>query len=201
MKKYKYISYILNIVLLLLLFFVVKNCQPEEPEEKIIIEYKEVEVPKIIDSIPKLVKPKTIVKTVTEIDSTYYNKYKELQDQVKKDSLFKETIKINEYKETFEDENVKIDVYTKTRGEVLAQSIPDYTVKPRTESIPHTTIIKAEPKKVHVYGGLELGLPPKNISDFRIKGNIFVQGKKGNITTFSVDNTKTFYVGKVWKFW
>lgn len=200
--KLRYYSYILNALLLIgIVFFLTKKKVPID--EKITIEYVPIEVPKVVDSIVEIRVPVPVPQKETKIDSTWYNKYVGLKEQSKKDSLFKESIKENEYLETYEDEKIKIDVFTKTRGEIKEQNIPEYIIKPSTVLVPQVTITKAEPPKVHVYGGIEVGIPTTGFDNINpvIKGNILIQGKKGNMITGSYDTNKTAWIGKVWKFW
>lgn len=196
----KYLSYILNIVLMAGIVLFVKYCQPEPIEPKVIIEYVEVETPQINDSIPFDEREFIPIENSKEVDSTWYIKYTELKEKVDRDSLFREAIKINEYTETYEDENVKIDVYSKTRGELLNQSIPDYIVKPKTVTVPQTTIIKKEPPKINLYGGLELGNPLDGTLDPILKATGYIQGKKGGMISIAIDTKKNGFIGKIWKF-
>lgn len=203
MKKARNISYLANFVLLFLLIFTVKYCRPEMPEPEVIVEYVEVEVPGKVDSIPSNPDPpQPLVITNTEkvIDSTWYNKYQDLKSEREKDSLLKEAITINEYVETYEDENIKIDVYTKNRGIMLDQNIPRYEIFPSTATVPQTTIIQPAPIKSHLYGGIQVGLPTDGSVDINVMGNLYFQNKKGNMFTLGADIQKNVYVGKVWKF-
>lgn len=198
----KRVSLISNIVLLLALLLVF-NCsgnKEEEPKEKIITEYVEVPVEKIVKEFDTIYEPKPIYVEKEVIDSTYYDKYNELKSQAEKDSLFRESIKIREYTETYEDEHVKIDVYSKVRGELKEQA-PKYEIKPRTVTVPQTTIIKSEPPKIHLYGGLEAGIPTQDFKDFNAKASLYLQNKKGNMTTLGADLNKTVYVGYVFRIW
>ena len=91
------------------------------------------------------------------IDSIYYKEYLELKEQATKDSLFREAITINEYREKVEDDTLVINLYAKTRGTLESYQI-GYKTKPRT--IPLDTMIKiAIPRYAEFYGGGSLFLP------------------------------------------
>jgi len=91
------------------------------------------------------------------IDSLYYKEYLELKDQIAKDSLFREAITINEYREKIEDDTIVINLYAKTRGTLEEYQI-GYKTKPRTIPL-DTTIRIAIPRYAEFYGGADLFLP------------------------------------------
>jgi hypothetical protein len=59
----------------------------------------------------------------------WYKEYLSLKDSIAKDSMVKELATIKEYKETFEDTVQTIDVYAKTRGDLL-ELRSSYKLKP-----------------------------------------------------------------------
>lgn len=117
------------------------------------IEAPIIEVEKDTIYLPEPIKGEVI------IDSTYYDKYKSLKDSISKDSLFKEVIKINEYKELIEDDTLKIDLYMKSRGEVLSYKV-NYKTKPYNIAI--DTILPVNvPSYPEFYAGLTPLIPYK----------------------------------------
>lgn len=103
--------------------------------------------------------------------------------QPKKDSLYKESIQLNKFSQTFDDENVKIDVSGIARGTV--QSIKaDYN-------------IKKQPIKERVFAlktGVEYG-NTTTLSNSVFKGNLEFENKKGNSFSYGYDTNHTHWLG------
>lgn len=191
-----YIKYIPWIFLIVGSILFIRQCG-EEP----VIEYVPVEVEVLVPSVEKvfdtIYEPKPVNVIVKEIDSTYYEKYKQLKDSVAKDSMFKEAIKINEYKEVFEDTLQTIDVYSKTRGKLLEQSVK-YTTKPYYITVKDSIQIQ---KKVTVSVGSEIGISTINpiLNKPVIKGNLIIKNKRDNTISISYDTEGRVWLGKTWK--
>jgi hypothetical protein len=144
----KYVPYIVIAVLVMLL--TIKCNEPPEIVEvpvevtvevpAIPVEHDTIKLPAEVITLPGKV----------EIDSTYYYLYKELADK-EKDSLFKDAITIREYKETIEDDTLKIDLYNKVRGKLLEYQV-GYIVKPRTITVDTIIPVKIK-KKAELYFG------------------------------------------------
>lgn len=166
-----------------------------------VVEYVPVEVEVLVPSVEKefdtIYEPVPFPVKVKEIDSTYYEKYKQLKDSVARDSMFQEAITINEYNQTFEDTLQTIDVYSKTRGKLLEQNVK-YTTKPYYITVRDSIAIK---KKSSLSIGSELGIstvPSSNIAPV-VKGNLVFTNKKGNTFSASYDTEGRVWVGKSWK--
>lgn len=189
-------KFYLGAVALIAVLFLVKGLTEKSEPEYIYREVK-VEVPVVEHVFDTIEKPVPVVKKEVEIDSTYYEEYLKLKDSAQKDSLFRETIKINEYDEKFEDSIQTINVYTKSRGEVLEQSVK-YKIKPREVSVIDS--FKVE-NKIHVNLGLELGVPTTQQFSNKpvLKGNLMLVTKKKNIYHISYDTEGRVWVGKTWK--
>lgn len=198
MKKYlplvlKYLPWAFLIVCSILL---VRQCG-QDPK----IEYIPVEVEVLVPSVEKdfdtIYKPTTVYVKVKEIDSSYYKKYVKLKDSVAKDIMFKEAIEINEYKQVFEDTLQTINVYTKSRGTVLSQSV-SYKTKPYTIKVKDSVENKV---KSSLSIGTELGIPTVPSLDMTpvVKGNIIFTNKKGNTFSASYDTEGKVWIGKSWK--
>lgn len=192
------ISVLVNIVLISILVFLFSG-----KEEVIdpVVETKTVyiEVPAKEGKLDTVYLPQPYPVT-NPVNQDLLDKYESLRDSVARKELFKEAITENEYKETYEDSIVKIDVYTKVRGTLLKQA-SNYFVKPSRLAYKDTvTIIKPYTPKVHLYGGLEVGIPTENIINPSIKGTLMFQDKKGNMLTAGYDTNKTIWLGKTWKF-
>ncbi|QQV89712.1 hypothetical protein Calle1_18 [Cellulophaga phage Calle_1] len=164
------------------------------------IEYIEKEVKVLVPSVEgsfEEVKPVKINTTVVEIDSTYYEKYISLKDSVSKLELFKEAIEINEYSEKFIDSLQTIEVYTKTRGEILGQS-----VKYKTNPYYVETEVKIPIEAKRYFSiGTEVGvstIEPLTTTPV-VKGNLLYTNKKGNTISISYDTEGRAWIGKTWK--
>lgn len=176
----------------------IRQCNVKKEPEYITIE-KEIlvhSVEKVFDTIRILV---PIDRPVVEVDSIYYDRYLQLKDSVQRDSMFRQAIKINEYNQKFEDTLQIITVYSKTRGELLEQSL-SYTTKPYTIVVKDSVEIK---RKNHFNFGAEVGLPLFN--GFKdnpvIKGNLIFQNKKGDTFSIGYDTGGKIWAGRTWKIW
>jgi hypothetical protein len=161
----------------------------KETKEYINVPIKiEVPVPVIEEKFDTIYLPSKIKNNKPIIDSTYYKKYINLKTSIEKDSAYKEAITINEYRPTFEDKNIKIDVYSKVRGELLENQI-SYKTKPRNIIV--DTIIKIPvPKKSELYVGGEVVLPTNPIiakTPSIIIGGAFVNKNHNKIYTGGYD--------------
>lgn len=196
------LNIILGILLIIFLYLYFFDPKVEEVKVPVTVEIPVPVVEKVFDTIYE---PKPIYipgKTKREIDSIYYEKYKSLKDSIKKDSLFKEAIKIEEYKPFFEDDTLRIDVYAKVRGKLLETGI-SYKTKPRTIKL-DTTIIVPIPTKAKVFGGFELMVPTtvnQNIGNEPvISGKLYLKTKKDRLWSVGITSQKQVVVGYAWKF-
>jgi len=193
MKKIKQVLPWILIGVLAVLF--IRECNEKKVPEYIVKEIK-VEIPVIKKEFDTIYEPKAIPGPIV-IDSTYYDKYKQLKDSVAKDSMFKEAIAINEYNQVFEDDVQIIDVYSKTRGELLEQNAK-YETKPRTIKIKDSTEVK---HKFSVNAGFDIGLPtvPTLSSTPVLRGNLMFNNKKGGTFSVGYDTEGRVWVGKTWR--
>lgn len=198
MKKYipSLIKALPWIILAIGAIFFIRQCG-EEPEIEYIPVEVRVEVPSVEKVFDTIYEPEPYPVKVKEIDSTYYEKYKQLKDSVAKDSMFKEAIKINEYNQKFEDTLQTINVYSKTRGNLLEQSVK-YTTKPYYITVQDSVAIQ---KKSSLSVGSEVGIPtvPALGANPVLKGNLVFTNKKGNTFSASYDTEGRVWLGKSWK--
>lgn len=138
-------------------------------------------------------------KLLIENDSLL-EKYKRA-DSINKSKQYQDAIAIKEYKETFKDTFQTIDVYTKTRGELLEQSISYKTEK---YYIDLDTTIKVKVKgKFKVLGQMEVGsniIGKETFTKIVAKPSIIFQNSKNNGLSISVDTKGIGYLGVVIKF-
>lgn len=192
---------ILSIAVVVLLYMYFAHPNIKEVKVPVTVE---VPVPVIEQHFDTIYKPKPIyiLKSVSALDSTYYNKYTELKDSIQKDSLFKDAITIREYKTKFEDDTLTIDVYSKVRGTLL-ENQASYKTKPRT--IKHdTTIYVPVPTRAQLYGGFELTMPTANYQTLgnqpQIEAKLHLKTKKDRLWSVGINNQKQVSIGYAWKF-
>lgn len=193
-KKYwKEFLIIIGFGFMLLYFF---NPKIEEIEVPIKIE---VPVPVIENQFDTIKDPYPVYIKETKIDSLYYNKYTSLKSKQEKDSLFKESIKLNEYNVKFENDTVIINVFSKVRGKLLEQTSK---IKTKPYTIPLDTVLKIKvPTKAKLFYGGGVRIPLNN--PFNILpnpyGGIYLKTKSDNIISLELDS-QNISVGYAWKF-
>lgn len=177
-----------------------RGCGPEPKLVEVPIKI-EVPVPVIVKEFDTVREPYPVyIEGPTVVDSLYYNKYMQLTTDLQRDSLFKDAITIREYKERIEDDTITITLNMRVQG-FLKEYQVGYETKPY--SIPLDTVIKvAIPKKVQLFGGLELGLPLSKIGEQLpvVKGNLLMKNKKDNLYTIGIDTEKRIWLGMLFKF-
>jgi len=128
-----------------------------------------------------------------QVDSTYYYKYLKEKDSVKQLSIFIDAIKVRDTTITLaNNDTIKIDVWTKTRGKLVAQAA-NYTIKSRTIIVP-VELPKASLMKV--YGGLYATLPRsvELTPSIGIKLDL-VSARTRSVISVGIDNRSTVVVG------
>jgi hypothetical protein len=190
------LKYIPWIVLLIGFVFLIRQCGDELVTDYVVLD-TEVLVPSVNKQFDTIYEPKPYPVKVVEIDSTYYRKYIQLKDSVAKDSMFKKAIEIKEYNEKFEDTLQIIDVYSKTRGDLLEQTVK-YTTKPYYIAVKDSVEIK---EKWSLSLGTEVGIPtvPTLNAAPILKANIVIKNRRDNTFSISYDTDGRFWVGKTWK--
>ena len=123
---FKYFPWmLLGLTVFLLIREIVK-----EPETKTITVTRFIEVPEKKGDPDPIFLPAPLPNPVRKqsIDSTWYNKYVQLKDSVEKQKLFEKAITVNEYYETWEDNDLELEMWAKVRGELLSLD-PKYKIK------------------------------------------------------------------------
>lgn len=122
-------------------------------------------------------------------------------DSLNKELQYTEAITIKEYNQSYKDNFQTVDVFTKTRGELLEQSISYKTEK---YFIPLDTTVTTKVKgKFKVIGQLEIGTPVLNKITFDkviIKPSILFMNSKSNALSVSLDTEGNAYLGAAIKF-
>jgi len=198
MDRGRLIPYIIIAVLGLLLYF---SLTKEAEVIEIPVEI-EVPVPVVEVQFDTVREPYPVyIEGKKEIDSLYFEKYTNLKDSVSKMELFKDAIEVRQYKETVEDDTIKIDISMRVIG-FLKEYQVNYKTKPRTIKI-DTTLSVAIPKKVKIFLGGELGLPLFNIMNLDnipiFKANLLIKTKKDKIYSLSLDSSGRAWAGIYFK--
>jgi hypothetical protein len=195
MKLNKDIIYISSIIILIFLLLLQYKCSSKKTIEVIVPEKKgsfNVSLSK-----EEKQKTKTEYKTIkgdliyldNPINTELANQYEKSKDSIEKLNMYLNSIQIKEYNIPFEDESVKINNYIKTQGTLL-ENKTEYTIKEKKILVD----VPSKETKFALYGGTEI-YNNTEFSNFGFKGNIFIQGKKGNIISISYDNQKNIYLG------
>ena len=199
----KNIFYVLVIILTIYLATLLKQCT--EPKETI---PTTVETPaktggfekptKVIPGIPRkdsvvYRKGKTIY-TENPINKKLAEDYLKANDSIKRLKLYLDAIQEKDGTYVYDNRDLKLEIYTKTRGEILAIK-PKYTIKPSQVKVD----VPIKQTVFAMYGGLEVG---NNIglNNLGVKVDLGIQNKKGTIFTIGADTKSNYYVGAKVKF-
>jgi hypothetical protein len=107
-------------------------------------------------------------------------------DSLKKIILYSKAVQLNQFSTKFEDSNVLININGIVQGEVK-EIKPNYTIKEKEKPKQKETVFR-------LLGGFELG-NNKQLNDFKVKGNIMFQNRKGNIISGSFDTNQNVWIG------
>lgn len=197
-KNLKNVIYVVAIIFIVYLFTLIKQCS--EPKatvnQKVTIPEKTgdfTEAPKVTevkgkkDSIVYM-KGKTIY-TENPINKKLAEDYLQAKDSVQKLKLYLDAIQEKEETYTFDNKDLKLEVSTKTRGQILDLK-PKYTIKEREVVIP----VPQKQTVLALYGGLELANNAL-LNNMTFKADVGIQNRKGTIFTIGADNRSNYYVG------
>lgn len=109
-------------------------------------------------------------------------------DSIKK-LQFSKAIQLNHFSSKFEDDNLILNINGVVRGEV-EEITPNYTIKEKKIDV----TIKPKETVFRLLGGLELG-NSTTLDAFKVRANIMLQNRKGNILSASFDTNKTIWIG------
>ncbi len=107
-----------------------------------------------------------------------------LMDSIEKILAYKDAVTIREYENTFEDDTIKIDTWSRVRGELLAQS-NDYFIKPRTIQL--DTVIQIQKpafNELYLLGGVKYHLNTQSVG---FEAKLIFKNKKNNLLSLGVD--------------
>lgn len=109
-------------------------------------------------------------------------------DSIKK-LQFNKAIQLNEFTSKFEDENLVLNVNGFVQGEVK-EITPNYIIKEKKIDLP----VKQKETVIRLLGGLELG-NSTTLDAFKVRANLMLQNRKGNILSASFDTKQTIWIG------
>lgn len=176
----KYFPY-LAIAIISVLFYRQCSLPPLKPEIKIV--EKVISVPEYVNHFDTIYLPKPFKRTI--IDSTYKEMYLKAKDSIERLELYLKAITVKEYNQTFTDTFQTIKVYSKTRGDLLAQTLDYKTFK--REIIYKDTIIYPKPRRI-----LSVGIEGNNKLDF--KAGFLYTDRKKTIYSIGVNIDKNIYL-------
>jgi hypothetical protein len=142
----------------------------------------EVPVPAIEGKFEPIEAPEPIIVQVPTIDKQ--RKFV-LMDSIGKLNAYIEAITVREYENTFEDDTIKIDTWSKVRGELLSQS-NEYFIKPRTIQL--DTVIEVQKPTFNAlffYGGIKYSLIDKSVA---FEAKLMFKNKRDNLLSVGVDS-------------
>lgn len=136
MKNKKY--HIIGIIILLLISFIVGRCTKSKEVTTIT---KTITIPETRGSFetPKVIVPesneiKTVIQykdttlVIHQVNEELVNKYLESQEELERLKLYTNAISINNYKNTFDNEDIQLTILSKTEGKLLEVK-PEYIIK------------------------------------------------------------------------
>lgn len=126
------------------------------------------------------------------VDSLYKKEYEQAikdNNALKAKNLFLESIQIKEYNEiAIDNDTIKIDLYAKTRGSLLAYKI-DYDIK--NQSFTYTPeVVRVRPKVT-----LLLGLEAMIAQEPQLKFDAYLQGQEGHAWGVGINTQGDYYIG------
>lgn len=116
------------------------------------------------------------------------NDFAKANDSIKK-LQFNKAVQLNEFSTKFEDDNLILNVNGVVQGEVK-EITPNYIIKEKKIDVP----IKQKETVLRLLGGLELG-NSTTLDAFKVRANLMLQNRKGNIISASFDTQQTIWVG------
>jgi len=176
-----YIPYI-AICILSILFY--RQCTLPGPEPKILIKEVIVKVPEIINTFDTI----TIFKrsNSVKIDSIYKNRYISTKDSLQRLKLYLDAIAVKEYNQNFKDSTQSIDIWTQTRGDLIAQTVK-YNIFERTIKTNDTIILPNNRRT------LNLGFETSTNLD--LKASLLYTNRKKTIYSIGINQEKTVFIG------
>lgn len=195
------ISQIKNLVIIILAGLVIFLTRDYFEKDEVVVDVPldiTLDLPEIKNTLDTIHVPKPFnVEVENPINKKLLEDYNNAKDTIAKLQKYKDAIAIREYNERFEDDSVRVDVYTQTRGTILKQST-EYLVKSRKVRIDTVikTVVKV-PKQNKLFVTGEVGLPidNPNINTPVLRGGLIFKNKKDFLIKATIDNRKYVSIG------
>lgn len=184
-----FLKQILPYVICLILGMLLLNECNRDPEQKTIV--RTVTVPEIITQFDTIEVEKPV--NVYKVDTVYIDRFI-ASDSIEKIDLYRDAVVIREYNQVFEDSLAIIEVFSKTRGNLLNQSV---SYKLYERSLKDT--IPLPRSKGNFYLVPEFGTN-LNLDGLRAKAGIMYQDRNKHLYSLSIDTDGYIYVGTGVKF-
>ncbi len=157
--------------------------EPKKPEHKPIVinENKKANTQKVFIENP--IDPQILAE-----NEKLKQDFEKANDSIKK-LQFAKAVQLNKFSTDFEDDNILININGIVQGEVK-EITPGYKIKEKTLEVP----VKTKETFLRVLVGAEIEYKPGYIRPI-IKGNLYLQNKKGNILSLGYDNFQNYYLG------
>ena len=186
---------LLGLLLVILIWQNFSDSEPVEPQP-ITITLPETQGSSGVQVVEKYV-PYPVYNNQTNekynVDAEWKRKYEEAKDSLEKQQLYLESIKINKYEETLvNNDTIEIKGSATTRGSLLDFNV-DYRIKPSTFS--YTPEIITQRPKLSMGVSVEGGIPTRVGSNFLMKGNIYIENRKGSGVNLGYDTENRIWVG------
>ena len=197
-RPLKNILYVVGIFFIIFLFSILKQCFEEKSTVSVTVKTPEkVGVfEKPTDTIMGANKKDSIIfiqgrtlYTENPINKKLAEDYLKATDSIKKLQLYLNAIQEKDGTYIYDNNDVKLEIYAKTRGELLELK-PKYTIKPTETKVD----VPVKQTVFAMYGGIEAS-NNVTLTNFGVKADIGIQNKKGTIFTVGADTRSNYYVG------
>lgn len=197
-RPLKNVLYVIGAFFVIYLFTLIKQCSEPKQTIPVTIETpaKSGSFEKPTEVIPGVVKKDSIVykngKTIyTEnpINKQLAEDYLKATDSIKRLKLYLDAIQEKEGTYVYDNKDLKLEIYTKTRGELLDIK-PKYTIKPTEVKVD----VPVKQTVFAMYGGLEL-INNANLNNLGVKAEVGIQNRRGTILTVGADTRSNYYIG------
>jgi hypothetical protein len=188
-----------TIAILVVSLFTMRSCSAQTKQgvstQKVIVPEKKGEFHKpvaILNGKTKkdsVVYKDKIITTENPVNKELYKKYAEAKDSLDQVKMYLEAIEEREQTQVFDNKDVKIEVYTKTRGQLLELK-PKYTIKEREEQVQ----VKQKESVFAVHTGLVIETST-SLNKLVPKAQLGLQNKRGDILSLYYSTDKSIGVG------
>lgn len=200
MIDFKKLIYPIIIIMLLFVIFIQRSCYnrnlPSVQNQEVVTppqhgSFNALKPVNVYDTIVKdsIVFKDKVIPVANPLDKQLVIDYLKAKDSIQRLNLFISAVKINKYKENFDNKDINLTIEAETTGK-LNYIKPTYTIKEKTITVP----VKAKETVFALYTGLEI-YNNLSLSNPGIKVDLGIQNKKGDIYTAGYDTNKNIFIG------